>query len=134
MKIKHDTKQIYEEYYDTLPTSEKQALTRFKNVMADLDKDTLAMQVAMYCHGHAECLGVFKKGTLQHFIEEDPEKGSNFTAFFTDGAGANIFRVLDDGDIWDAEGNPIPDFDWFLDAGYGAWQYLPDDFEMWSDR
>ena len=128
--MKHDIKELWDSYRDTLSSSEKGQLTRFKTYLESLPIESLAMQLAMHTMGNPECLGLFKKGYVNYFFSVFPEENSLFVAHFMDGSGCNIFSSSPDAGIYGCEIGEIPDWDWFIDAGYGTWQYLPDDFEV----
>ena len=128
--MKHDVKELWESHRETITPAEKGQLTRFKNYLEGLEKESLAMQLAMHSMGNPECLSLFKKGYVNQFFAETPEEESIFVAHYSDGSGCNIFCSSKDAGIYGCEVGEIPEWDWFIDAGYGTWQYLPDDFEI----
>ena len=68
MKIKHDVNELWDSYRETISRSDKGQLTKFKNYLAGLDKETLAMQLAMHSMGNPECLNLFQKGYVNYFL------------------------------------------------------------------
>lgn len=128
--MKAKAEEIWDKYRETLTPSQKGQLTRFKNFLEEQDKETLAMNLAMQSMGNPECLNLFKKGYVNYFYNEFPENDSNFVAFFSDGSGAILCSVTTDGTIYGSEIGEIPEMEWFIDAEYGSWQYLPDNFEI----
>ena len=76
--------------------------------------------------------------TIAHFplkslFVDHPPKGCKFVALFCDGSGAGIFARTESGSVVDAEGNKRT-VDDLVDAGYGDWLRLPDDYVMWYER
>jgi hypothetical protein len=127
-KLEIKIKDMWDNYREEFTPAEKGQLTRFKNNIEHESKESLAMSVTMYCHGNTDCMNVFKKGYVNHFISEFPENGSKFVAHFADGSGCRMFEVESDGSIFGVGIGEIPEMEWFIDAMYGTWQYLPDDF------
>lgn len=72
--------------------------------------------------------------TLTTFYECHPKEGSRFVAFYGDGGGASLFMRDDAGNYFDAEGDLVPDADWFMDSGHVWYDYLPDDFQLWFEQ
>ncbi len=69
---------------------------------------------------------------LHSFYLETPKKGSVFIALFDDGSGANLFNRDEFGNFNDAEGVSIHQ-DWFLDAGYIDFAYLPTNYKLFYE-
>lgn len=67
-----------------------------------------------------------------NFYIDTPKKDSRFVAFFDDGSGADLFCRRKNGDFFNAEGHFL-DLDWFLDAGYLTFMYLPNDFKFFFE-
>lgn len=64
---------------------------------------------------------------LNYFYAQQPDCESRFVAILSDNSGANLFRRDGEGCYFDSEGGDIPNTEWFEDAGYSAFMYLPDD-------
>ena len=78
---------------------------------------------------------------LRSFAEELPPRGSRFVAVGSQKIhGAQLFSLRQNGDIYDASGEPWPpsqtDDDVravFADLGYSLWIALPEDFKFWGE-
>ena len=77
---------------------------------------------------------------LRSFAEELPPRGSRFVAVGSQKIhGAQLFSLRQNGDIYDASGEPWApsqtDDDVravFADLGYSHWIALPEDFKFWG--
>jgi len=129
-KLEQNINEIWDKYRENLEPWEKGQLTRFKNNIENESKDLLAKSVTIYAHGNRECFNIFKKGYLNSLIDDFPENNSKFVALFSDGSGANLFQINEDGVV---NGHDMPDLDqdWLIEAGYLYWQYLPENFDIW---
>ena len=102
------------------------------------DAPVLAAHVAE-CDGAAGNGGGSRKTkdggcmTLKNLATEAPS--GNFIAFFSDGSGAELFCVCDDGSVVASEGCTVCEVaivqEDLMDRGYLHWMPLPDDFEFW---
>ena len=70
---------------------------------------------------------------LHSFYTETPKKGSVFIALYDDGSGANLFNRDNAGDYRNAEGEILSQ-DWFLDAGYIDFAYLPTNYKLFYEN
>lgn len=60
------------------------------------------------------------------FYEDEPANGSCFIAVYSDLSGASLFCRFDNGDYSSTDADLIPpDGDWFADAGYLWFIYMP---------
>ena len=123
--------ELWKAFREDLTPSEKGQLTKFKNFIQGEDVESLAKSIALYASGNSECMGMFKKGYLNYFVDEFPENDSKFVAFYSDGSGCNLFTVNSEGQYTGFEVGEVLEKEWFLETDYGGWQYLPDNFDMW---
>ena len=72
------------------------------------------------------------------FYQEMPSDNCKIVALYSDGFGASLYEIKDglvqvgdpDFKLSDLD---YPDRDWFEDAGYMYWAYLPDHFKLWGE-
>ena len=71
---------------------------------------------------------------LQSFYATEPPVDSRFVAFYCDGSGAALFKRDMAGDYHDADGDSLPDGEWFVGAGYYLYACLPDFFRLFFEE
>ncbi|MCQ0042419.1 MAG: hypothetical protein NF693_09200 [Bombella sp.] len=89
--------------------------------------------------------GISEIENLQHIIDtpffmfpvDYPRNNSKIIALYGDGGGASIYKICDDYTIVDAEGEEMgSDLDWFFDAGYLYYFYIPEamNYKLWFEQ
>lgn len=67
-----------------------------------------------------------------HYTDE-VKLNSKIVSFYSDGSGASVFSRDAEGAVLNAEGEYLST-DYFLDAGYCFFAYLPKDFKIWHEQ
>lgn len=67
-----------------------------------------------------------------HYTDE-VKLNSKIVSFYSDGSGASVFSRDAMGSVRNAEGEYLST-DYFLDAGYCHFAYLPKDFKLWYEN
>ena len=67
-----------------------------------------------------------------HFTDE-VKLNSKIVSFYSDGSGASVFSRDAMGSVINAEGEYLST-DYFLDAGYCHFAYLPKTFKIWHEQ
>ena len=67
-----------------------------------------------------------------HYTDE-VKLNSKIVSFYSDGSGASVFSRDAMGSVIDAEGEYLST-DYFLDAGYCHFAYLPKTFKIWHEQ
>lgn len=67
-----------------------------------------------------------------HYTDE-VKLNSKIVSFYSDGSGASVFSRDDMGSVRNAEGEYLST-DYFLDAGYCHFAYLPKGFKLWYEN
>lgn len=71
---------------------------------------------------------------LHCFVTDKPRKNSRFVAFSSDMGGASLYKCDKNGVFYDSEGVSLEcDSDWFFDAGYLLYAYLPKDARLFFE-
>ena len=74
--------------------------------------------------------------TINSIHSKSIPNGTRFVAIYADGSGAGLFRIGDDGHLYNSDNEHIdsaPDY-WLYAAGYGFWMELPKGFNFWGER
>lgn len=67
-----------------------------------------------------------------HYTDE-VKLNSKIVSFYSDGSGASVFSRDAMGSVINAEGEYLST-DYFLDAGYCHFAYLPKTFKIWHEQ
>ena len=70
---------------------------------------------------------------LKYFHENPPKINSRFVAFYADASGAALFLRNPEGEYYDAEGRLIDIENWFGEANFYSYDYMPDDFRLYFE-
>ena len=76
------------------------------------------------------------QATFNAINSKSSPNGTTFVALYSDGSGAALFMITDDGELCSSNDGPLnimtPDTH-LLDSGFLYWMPLPDTFKLWFE-
>ena len=71
---------------------------------------------------------------LKYFHDSQPKINSRFVAYYADASGAELYLRDPEGDYYDVGGELVDAEDWFEEAGFYSYAYMPDDFRLYFEE